>query len=125
MTTQKQKDQRDALLYNLKPGEREQIRKFQGGRDPITGAPLKSNANLDHHHGSGLCRGLLNPLTNKAMIENTAMLVAMIRYLEDPPAPKALGEKVYGLLGRAKRKKVMRYGPLGTKQPVPRRTLEV
>lgn len=119
-TTQKQKDQRDALLYNLLPGERARIAKFQNGKDPITGAPLKPNSNLDHDHNSGLARGLLNPLTNKRLIENTDLLRAMIAYLEDPPAPKALGEKVYGLLGRAKRKKRMLYGPDGTKEPRPR-----
>jgi hypothetical protein len=124
-TTQKQKDDRDRELYNLLPGERERMRKYQKGRDPITGQPLKPAAHCDHNHQTGAIRGLLNPLTNKRLIEDADLLTAMLKYLEDPPAPKALGEKVYGLLGRAKRKKVMKYGPLGTREPLPRKSLAV
>lgn len=115
------KEKRDALLYNLLPGERERIRAFQGGRDPITGQPLKPNANLDHDHKSGLCRGLLNPMTNKLLIDNRQTLIATLKYLENPPAVAALGEPVYGLMGRAKKKKVMIYGPNGTNRPHPRK----
>lgn len=115
------KDRRDAELYNLLPGEREKIRAFQGGKDPITGQELKPYAQLDHDHRTGLIRGLLNPLTNKFLIDDVDRLEASVRYLVDPPAVKALGEKVYGLIGKAKRKKVMKYGPDGTLEPAARK----
>src|SRR5579859_1765707 len=117
------KEKRDALLYNLRPGERELIRSFQNNRDPITGDVLKPNANLDHDHTSGLCRGLLNPMTNKLLIDKRDVLIATLKYLENPPAVAALGEEVYGLLGRAKRKKRMVYGPDGSPTPRPRKRL--
>src|SRR5947208_1290375 len=100
-----QKDKRDAVLYNLRPGERERIRAFQGGKDPITGKPLKPNANLDHDHETGLIRGLLNPMTNKKLVDNLWILHATVEYLYSPPAVEALGEKVYGLVGKAQRKR--------------------
>lgn len=111
------KEKRDKEFYNLNPGEREQIRDFQGGKDPITGEPLKPNANCDHDHTTGLIRGLLNPMTNKKLNDNLQQAMRIVEYLTNPPAIAALGEKVYGLIGKAKRKKKMRYGPHGTDRP--------
>ena len=111
----------DKLFYNLLPGERERIREFQGGKDPITGDPLKPNCHLDHDHTSGLCRGLLNPMTNKFLVDKIHILEATLAYLKNPPAVSALGEPVYGILGRAARKNKMRYGPDGRKEPQPRK----
>lgn len=38
----------------------------------------------------------------------------MLAYIDNPPAPLALGEKVYGLMGQAKiTKKIKVYGPNG------------
>ena len=54
--TSRSKETRDALFYNLRPGDREKIAAFQGGKDPITGQPLKPNANCDHCHKTGLVR---------------------------------------------------------------------
>jgi hypothetical protein len=115
------RQKRDALLYNLRPGDRELIAAYQGGRDPVTGQTLKPNANCDHDHKSGLIRGLLNPMTNKLLIDNRQTLINTLKYLENPPAVAALGEKVYGLIGKAQRKKVMKYGPSGASVPHPRR----
>jgi len=110
----------DARLYNLLPGERERIREFQRGLDPITGDPLSPYAHMDHDHRDGLIRGLLNPMTNKFLVDDIEKLHAMLAYLKNPPAVAALGAPVYGLLGKAKLKKVMRYGPHGTPDPQPR-----
>jgi hypothetical protein len=115
-----EKEKRDARLYNLLPGERQIIAAYQGGKDPITGQPLKPNANLDHCHNTGKLRGLLNPMTNKRLVDNMTTLKNTLAYLNDPPAPKALGETVYGILGRAQRKKRVRYGPNGSERPHPR-----
>lgn len=112
---------RDSVLYNLLPGERQKIAAYQGGKDPITGQPLKPTANCDHDHKTGLIRGLLNPMTNKLLIDNRQTLINTLKYLENPPAVAALGEQVFGLIGKAKRKKRMLYGPNGTPIPQKRR----
>ena len=111
---------RDRLLYNLLDGERAKIFAFQNGLDPISGRPLTPMANLDHDHRNGLVRGLLNPFTNKYLIDDLDILRASIRYLENPPAVLALNEKVYGLIGKAQRKKKMLYGPDGRLEPLAR-----
>lgn len=112
--------ERDRVLYNLLPGDRALIREFQDDRDPISRAELVVNAHMDHCHKSGLIRGMLNPLSNKFLIDNLDILRASIAYLLDPPAPRALGGPVYGLIGKAQIKKVMKYGPEGLPQPLPR-----
>lgn len=112
--------ERDRLLYNLLEGERDIIRAFQGNKDPITGEPLVDYAHMDHDHKTGLIRGLLNPLTNKFLLDDVDILRASIAYLEHPPAVSALGE-VYGLIGKAQKKKKMLYGPDGS--PAPQRRI--
>src|SRR5580765_6957219 len=97
--------ERDRRLYNLLPGDRAKIREYQGELDPITGDPLSVNAHVDHCHKTGLIRGMLNPLTNKFLIDDIERLAASIAYLKNPPAVGALGT-VYGLLGKAQIKKV-------------------
>lgn len=114
-------DPRDAKLYNLLPGERDKMRAFQNNTDPISGQPLVPSANLDHCHKTGKLRGLLNPLSNRFLVDNLVKLKAMQAYIEDPPAPHALGETVYGLIGKAQIKKKMLYGPSGSPTPQPRR----
>ena len=112
----------DAKLYNLLPGEREKLWAYQNGFDPITRLPLVAKANLDHDHRTGKIRGLLNPITNKFLVDDEARLIAMLVYIQNPPAPHALGETVYGVLGQAKHKKKMRYGPSGDPTPHPRKS---
>lgn len=112
---------RDALFYNLLPHERDLLRLAQNNLDPITGEELKPYAHLDHCHKTGLIRGLLNPLTNKFLIDRIEILEASIRYLKNPPAIAAFGGPVYGLIGKAQKKKKMLYGPDGTPEPQPRR----
>ena len=113
----------DARLYNLLPGEREKLWAFQNGFDPITHEPLVAKANLDHDPRTGKIRGLLNPMTNKLLVDDEDRLIAMLLYIQHPPAPQALGETVYGVMGQAKHKKKMRYGPEGSPTPQPRGVL--
>jgi hypothetical protein len=73
---------------------------------------------LDHNHTTGLIRGKLAYLINKALgvLEGSykdrlpTILRALAEYLEAPPATIALGKETYGLIGKAKQKKVMIYG---------------
>lgn len=115
------KEKRDLLLYNLRPGDRERIAAYQGGRDPITGEPLKPYCHCDHDHRTGLIRGLLNPITNKKLVDDINRLIRTLKYLENPPAVAALGEEVYGLVGKAQRKRKMLYGPNRQPTPAPRK----
>lgn len=101
-------------LYRLTEEEWNVIFQFQNRICPIT---LKSPGNIafntDHCHDTGLIRGLLSPFANKGLAyldDDPAQLRRAADYLDNPPAVTALGRKVFGLLGRAKRKKVMVYG---------------
>ena len=115
------KAKRDREFYNLLPGERQKLRDAQGGVDPISLEPLSDHAHIDHDHKTGLIRGLLNPMTNKFLIDKVDILHRSIAYLENPPAVQALGP-VYGLIGKAKKKKKMLYGPDG--DPVPQHRVQ-
>jgi hypothetical protein len=117
---QTQKEKRDRELYNLLPGERETIAAYQEHKDPITGEPLKPYAHMDHDHRTGLVRGLLNPMTNKVLVDDIAWLEKALEYLKEPPATVALGEEVYGLVGKAQRKRKMLYGPDKRERPMER-----
>jgi len=115
---------RDWILYCLLPGERDKLKAHQNYKDPITGAPLAGHAAVDHDHSTGLIRGVLNWRTNRILeiFESTPNgrtdLGALSRYLNEPPAIKALGGPRYGVVGRISRKKEnRRYGPHSTKEP--------
>lgn len=101
-------------LYRLTPEQYEVILEHQGGVCAITGQlPGKMRLNTDHDHKTGLIRGLLSPWANKGLAyfrDDPYLLRKAALYLENPPAVTALGQKVFGLLGRAQRKKVMTYG---------------
>ena len=78
----------------------------------------------DHDHNTGLIRGRLAYLINKALgilessyKERTAdVLDSLSKYLREPPALYVIGSK-YGMLGRAKlNKKKIVYGPPAPKK---------
>jgi len=111
------------LLYRITPEEQGVVENFQR-EDPTLsilltkGDPLEeANLYTDHSHTTGLYRGRLAYLINKALgtIENTykertpQVLRALAEYLDYPPALRC-GIERFGLLGRAKRKKKMIYG---------------
>lgn len=110
-----------AIVYNLFPDEYDKMLKAQGGVCAISlKPPTDTRLNVDHNHKTGLIRGVLNWQINKALglfNDDPAMLRRAADYLENPPAIKALGEPVYGMIGRAmKSKKKRKYGPDGTKE---------
>lgn len=112
------------VLYNLLPGEHEKIIAYQNGLCPISLKPLKRSA-VDHDHKTGLVRGVLDWRINQAIAhfnDDPDLLRRAADYLEKPPAVAALGEKVYGVIGRiTKKAKNRRYGPDGSKTPQLRR----
>lgn len=83
--------------------------------NPVLGTTRRG---LDHDHKTGLVRGVLDWRINKALgilenafKENTVyVLRALTRYMESPPAPAVIGYR-YGIIGLAKNKKKMVYGP--------------
>jgi len=111
--------------YRITPEQQAAVEYFQKN-DP-TLSKLLERGNLDdktpallftdHNHDTGLFRGRLAYLINKALgtfessyKERTpAILRALAEYLEYPPAVRVIGPH-YGLIGRAKQKKSMIYG---------------
>lgn len=101
-------------LYRLTEDDWNRILEFQGGVCPITRRlPGRVAFNTDHRHADGLIRGLLSCWANKGLAffdDDPCQLRRAADYLENPPAVTALGRQVFGLLGKARRKKVMVYG---------------
>lgn len=101
-------------LYRLTEEQYQTILTYQGGVCAITGRlPGRQALNVDHDHETGQIRGLLSPWANKGLSffdDDPYLLRRAASYLENLPSVAALGAPVYGLLGRAKRKKVMVYG---------------
>ncbi len=110
-------------LYNITPEEYDTIVKFQGGVCPIS---LKKSSRfvVDHDHSTGKIRGVIDWKINRALAhfnDDPDLLRRAAEYLENPTAEKALGETVYGVIGKITRKaKNRRYGPESTKTPQPR-----
>lgn len=102
-------------LYRLTVEEWERILTFQKGVCAISKEPAGSKRlATDHCHKTGRIRGLLDWRMNRAIAmfgDDPKLLRAAADYLERPPAPRALGKETYGLIGRAKKKRKMVYGP--------------
>jgi len=106
------------VLFRLTPEEVDKINSYQC-RHKIYKLLLGKRNSIDHRHSDGLIRGQLDWLLNRAygLIEKvggdrtSSILRALAVYHDSPPAVKALGEKRYGLIGKAKYKKKMVYGP--------------
>lgn len=114
MPTNIQRDRRQKTLYNLTEEDRQKIEEFQLRVCAISGVPPRGQRlAVDHCHKSGLIRGLLHWRMNRAIAmfnDDPKLLRAAADYLDSPPAVAALGEKRYGLIGKAKIKKKMVYG---------------
>lgn len=119
----KARTKRQRALFNLFSGEDAKILKFQKGKCPILGRVSRKYV-IDHDHKTGLVRGILDWQINRALAyfkDDPAMLRRAADYLDNPPATLALGEKVYGVVGKVTRKvKNRRYGPDQTKEPMKR-----
>lgn len=105
-------------LFRLTLEEREKIEAFQK-EHPTYSKLLGKRLGTDHCHKTGLIRGVLDFRINRAygMIEQAfpknlpEVLRALAAYHEKPPAEIALKEKRYGIIGQARYKKKMVYGP--------------
>lgn len=114
--------------------EKNKVKAFQDNKCGVTKQPANS-LYLDHDHKTGLVRGLLSYKVNKGLglfNDDPKLLRAAADYLDNPPVTAALGEEVYGIMGRVtkgitktqKKKGKTRverlYGPHGTPTPQPR-----
>jgi hypothetical protein len=130
--------ERKLKLFNMTLEDDFKVREFQNHACAITGERYRKDGvplllNLDHNHLSGRVRGYLRGDINKALEyfhDDPILLRRAADYLERPPVTEALGEIVYGVLGRStKRVKSLRYGPptdenpKGTKTPQPRASI--
>jgi hypothetical protein len=126
VVSDKNRDKRLRALFNVCSEEYETMLLAQNGVCAVTGRASNNNLHIDHDHDSGLIRGLLSPWANAGLVyfnDNPVLLRAAAAYLESPPATAALGEEVYGVVGRVTRMvKHRRYGPSGTKTPQRRTT---
>ena len=108
------------LLFRITPGEQAAILRYEK-KDPVLRQLVSNHLGTDHDHTTGLIRGMLDWKINRAlgMIEAAVpdpkkvpgALRALAAYYEHPPATAVLGAPRYGLIGKAKRKKRMIYGP--------------
>jgi hypothetical protein len=113
----KAKNRRLMLLYRITLEEQRKIEAFQRA-SPIFRLLLGRNMGTDHCHKTGLIRGRLDWRINKAygLLEKVApdnlsdVLRALAEYHDYPPAVTAIGPR-FGLIGQAKVKKKMVYGP--------------
>lgn len=123
------------LFYNITVEEYERIRDFMRSHVKFRkllnkeGTPRSYQREaVEHRHKDGLIRGAMAVMLNRAygLIErlygeDTAdVLEALAEFHRNPPAEQALGQKVYGLIGKAQKKKKMLYGPDGSPEPQPR-----
>jgi hypothetical protein len=111
--------------YRITPEENNAVEQYQRNSKEFSillerGNILDTSPALlftDHNHQTGLYRGRLAYLINKALgtiecsyKERTAdVLEALALYLRKPPAVQVVGKR-YGLIGRAKQKKHPIYG---------------
>jgi hypothetical protein len=109
------------LLQNKSPGRTQDLQKideFQK-KHPTYKLLLGKLLGTDHDHKTGLIRGRLDwrlnrvyGLLERAFPDNLSeVLIALALYHEEPPAVIALEEERYGLIGEARYKKKMVYGP--------------
>lgn len=91
--------------HNLTLAQWDMMFKKQGGKCAICGKLWESHQrkyHVDHDHKTGLIRGLLCWSCNLKLDERVTpeWLDRAAKYLRNPPAVQALGEKVYGRKGR-------------------------
>lgn len=115
---EKAKDARLRRFFRTSLDEYRAIEEFQSKTVEFAPVLGTTRRGLDHCHKTGLVRGVLDWRVNRALgiIENAfkentvSVLRAMADYMERYPALLVIGVR-YGLIGKAKAKKKMVYGP--------------
>ena len=101
-------------LFNISAAEYNAISYCQGDCCAICRLPastFKTRLAIDHDHKTGLIRGLLCSMCNRAIAkfrDNAEKLQSAANYLKSPPATIALGGERYGLKGRVTNKAATR-----------------
>lgn len=107
-----------AKLFNITIEEYDHLLAYQRGVCAICGNPPKVGGNrlsVDHHHGTGLIRGLVDWRCNKFLgyletvsksvgVTPLQLAMALCEFLANPPAVTALGAPRYGRIGRTTNK---------------------
>lgn len=109
------------VCFRITPEEYDSIAEYQRNHDVfrLVLGKGKLKDSVEHRHSDGLIRGVMAAMLNRAygIIErlypnNTSeILRALAEFHDNPPATAALGAPRYGLMGLAKYKKRMVYGP--------------
>lgn len=107
-----QRAQRFRTFFHITVEEYEKILALQGGVCAICKLPPKKmRLAVDHDHKTGLIRGLLCSICNRAIArfrDDLERFKACVEYFTTPPATRALGEPRYGLKGRVSNKAATR-----------------
>ena len=134
------RERRLRTIFNITSEEYEKVLQYQGGGCAITGRRHRKDGEelllaVDHCHRSGKIRGILESSVNKGLAyfqDDPVLLRAAAAYLEVNPVTAALGEEVFGILGKSSKKAAnRRYGPRtpdnpkGTKSPQPRKAVKL
>lgn len=92
-------DARVRLTYGLEAGEYDRLFELQGGRCAICGGTRKQRLSVDHDHKTHIVRGLLCRMCNGRLLtaarDRPEVLRTAAQYLEDPPAPRLIGERYH------------------------------
>jgi hypothetical protein len=86
-------------MYGLTEDDYQRMLEAQGGRCFVCGnRPRKVRLAIDHDHETGMIRGLLCPVSRCNEVlgmykDNVDVFRRFVAYLEEPPAPAALGRE--------------------------------
>jgi hypothetical protein len=87
-----------AAVFNITPEEYDAILAEQDGGCGICGRPPRPGKRLavDHDHKTGILRGLLCYVCNRRVISarSAEILIRAARYVQDPPALRAIGTRI-------------------------------
>lgn len=115
MTKERARDLYLQKNYGISLAEYNKILKLQGNVCAICKKiPKSKSLAVDHCHKTGLVRGLVCWLCNRAIgvfKDNVARLIAAADYLTNVPATQALGKPRYtapGVVGTKKRNKLLK-----------------
>lgn len=86
--------------YGLGEGEYDQLLEAQGGVCAVCKQSRSKRLDVDHDHRTGIVRGLCCARCNRQLLarglrDDPQIARNAASYLEDPPAPRILGERLH------------------------------